>query len=104
MDKEGKASIPFLLKGVLDVRKFMETLAFAEVLDMGPSVDVTPSPVANFPDRESADAAALKFGWEVKDVKGPNHRCPECVAREYEERQESHGALVEARRGAYIEF
>ncbi len=91
MDKDGKPSIQFLSKGVFDLKTFLEALT------------IEPSP-ADFPSRTAADDAAKAAGWSVKDAQGPNHRCPDCIAREREEREEDQAAFVKAGRGAYIEF
>lgn len=34
--------------------------------------------ILDFADAASADRAAQKAGWSVKDSEGPNHRCPDC--------------------------
>jgi len=50
---------------------------------------------AGFPDKESADTAALSAGWQTADQAGPgNHRCPDC--------QKGQSKHVPVRRGAYI--
>ena len=49
------------------------------------------SDAASFTNAAEADRAAADFGWQVKDANGPNHRCPECLAKPKTER-----------RGAYV--
>ena len=88
MDNEGKASIPFAPRGIIDV-------------NFGPDPETfVPNPYISarvFSNHEDADTEARKVGWSALDG---NHRCPECALRELEARSEQR----ESRVGAYIDL
>lgn len=75
MDQQGKASLPFAPKGLIDPE------AIAMLRQAG-----------DFPNQKTADKAARKKGWVVVDG---NHRCPDCAKRP---------EPTPARRGAYIKI
>jgi hypothetical protein len=63
------------------------------LLEIGANLQGNDS-VAQFADKEAADAFAAALGWSVKDFGGPNHKCPTCRARAPQPES--------TRRGAYI--
>lgn len=107
MDKKGKPSIPLLSDGgILTVTGIIDAIG-ANLKYKGPVA-------ADFPDKKSADAAARKAGWSIKDAEGPNHRCPKCIAKakrkkkpvgkvSIRDRAPFAGAVISPR-GAYIEI
>ena len=56
-----------------------------------------------FDTKDSADEFCLKYGWEVKDSYGPNHRCPDCINAQ-RERLKARREAEEVHRGAYIDM
>jgi hypothetical protein len=73
---------PFESSGFLDLKDPFQTKWFKWI-----------KKAATFETAKTADAAALKAGWQVKDGEGPNHRCPKCFSDP-----------AHVRRGAYINW
>ncbi len=64
-------------------------------------------PVATFATPAEADQAAEAAGWQIKDAKGQNHRCPECVqaakqAKSSKAKTEPRGALLLMQDGKFV--
>jgi hypothetical protein len=87
MDPNGKAvGEPVLHGGMMDLSGFMEHFSALK------------TQAADFPSKETADAAAKGFGWTVVDG---NHRCPACYEGSYT--RDVYPGVVE-RRGCYINW
>jgi hypothetical protein len=67
-----------------------------------PMGEIGPDDIAWFATNEEADEAAKRFGWRTEDRKGPNHRCPDCIAVENLYKPNPYTEMVE-NRGAYID-